>query len=210
MSMSISQNPVTGKMAKSFANVNTYVHRGQNVISSKAFNRKDPNTEAQQSQRAGFKLIAGVGQLLGSFLNKGFPGLPERLSAYNYFMKLNLPSALDTSGDVPAINYSTLIIARGGLTLPNVQSVTLADDKLTVALLTNSALLNVNDDDVVYLVAGTQSGGLYATSVARGAADSIEMVLSMPSVKNEDIAFIYLFVASADGKKASNSMYVAL
>lgn len=208
--MSIAQNPVTGKMAKSFANVNTYVHRGQNVISSKAFNRKDPNTAAQQAQRSGFRVVSAVGQLLGSFLDKGFPACPERLSPYNYFMKLNLPNALDTSGDTPVVDYSLLSIARGNLNVPNLKSATFDAAKLTVEVLTNSGLLNVNAEDLIYLLAGTQAGGLYAISAIRGEAESQVLVLNMPGVKAEEIAFSYVFATSPDGKKASNSMYVAL
>ena len=88
-----------GKMAKSFANVNTYVHKGQNVISSKAFNRKDANTEAQQAHRSGFKLISELNQSIGGFIENGFPVRPEKQSPYNYFMALNLPNAIDNSGE---------------------------------------------------------------------------------------------------------------
>ena len=81
--MSVVQSPIMGQMRKSFANVNTYVCRGQNVISAKAFNRKDAKSDAQQAHRAGFKLISDAAKVFGGFLERGFPIRPERLSVWS-------------------------------------------------------------------------------------------------------------------------------
>jgi hypothetical protein len=209
--MSLSQNPVMGKMAKSFANVNTYVHKGQNVISAKAFNRKDKNSEAQQAHRAGFKLISEVYNSIGGFINAGFPVRPETQSPYNYFMALNLPNAIDNSGDVPVIDYSLLQISKGSLPGVEVLSATVTNGGITLECEScfgygQSAVV----DDLITVLCRMKNGALYFKKQPRGSEETCQLVVSIPAVVKENIEFVYVFVTSTDGKKASNSMYVPI
>lgn len=208
--MSIAQNPLTGQMRKSMGNFNTYVHRGQNVVSTKAFNRKDKNTEAQQAQRASFKLIADLYQSLGGYVDYGFPVCPERMSPYNYFMYLNLPNAIDTSGEMPEINYSLLKVAKGTLPSVNVMNTTLDETCLTLSCESNADFPKAAADDVVTLLVGAKSGALYATRQVRGSEEYCSISQNLPNLAKADIQYIYLFVTTADGKKASNTIYVSL
>lgn len=208
--MSIAQNPVMGKMAKSFANVNTYVHKGQNVISAKAFNRKDPNTEAQQSQRAAFKLIRELTNRFGGILQVGFPQRPEKQSAANVFMKLNLPAAIDTTGEIPVIDYSKLTIAKGSLKNVDVISASFANGKVTLNVATKSDWHEVDATDKIQMIAGTTAGRLFVGESTRGSEAELSISLTVNATEASEIAFVYLFVFSADKSKASNSVFVAL
>ncbi len=208
--MSIAQNPLTGMMKKSMGNFNTYVHRGQNVVSSKVFNRKDKNSEAQQIQRICFKLMADFYQSMGGFIDTAFPVRPERYSPYNYFMYLNMPRAIDTSNETPLINYSLLQVAKGGLYNINVLSTSLDESGLTLNCESNAHYPKASADDVVTLLIGAKSGALYAKSQARGSEVDCTLFQKLPNLAKADIEYIYLFVTSADGKKASNSVYVPL
>ncbi len=200
-----------GKMAKSFANVNTYVHKGQNVVSAKAFNRKDKNSVAQQAHRGGFKLLSDINQSIGGFIESGLPVRPERQSAYNYFMALNLPNAIDNSAEVPVVDYSLLQIAKGSLPAVNVLSATFENNTITlecescVAYTTNSVA-----EDLITVLCRTKNGALYFTKQLRGSETNCQLVVNVPVATKENIEFVYAFVTSADGKKASNSIYVKL
>lgn len=208
--MSIAQNPVMGKMAKSFANVNTYVLKGQNVISAKAFNRKDPNTEAQQSQRAAFKLIRELTNRLGGILQVGFPQRPEKQTAANVFMKLNLPAAIDTTGEIPVIDYSKLTIAKGSLKNVDVISASFANGEVTLNVATNSDWHEVDATDKIQMIAGTTAGRLFVGVNPRSSEAELSISLTVNVTEASEIAFVYLFVFSADKSKASNSVFVAL
>lgn len=208
--MSLAQNPVMGKMAKSFANVNTYVHKGQNVISAKAFNRKDPNTEAQQSQRAAFKLIRELTNRFGGILQVGFPQRPEKQSAANMFMKLNLPSAIDFTGEIPVIDYSKLTIAKGSLKNVDVISANFANGKVTLNVVTKSDWHEVDAADKIQIIAGTTVGRLFVGESTRGSEAELSISLNVAATEASEIEFVYLFVFSADKSKASNSVFVAL
>jgi len=206
--MSISQNPMTGQMRKSMANFNTYVHRGQNVVSSKAFNRKDKNSESQKAQRASFKLMGDVWASMGGYAEGGFPIRPEKLSAYNYFMTLNLPNAIDNSGDAPAINFKLLQVAKGTCPVVNVNSAIVNETGLTLSCTTNIDFPYAAADDLVTVLVKCKTGALYAIREPRGSEVTCSYQLPMPNLAQENIEFIYAFVTTADGKKASNSMYV--
>lgn len=201
---------MTGQMRKSMANFNTFVHKGQNVISSKAFNRKDSNTEAQQLHRARFKLISDAYQSLGGYGESGFPVRPERMSAFNQFMALNLPAAIDASGDVPVIDYSKMVIAKGTLAPVNDAKATFGATGITISCLSNIDFPKVSVNDVVIVLGKLKTGALYAARQPRGNQATISVLLALPTVTANDMEFVYVFVTTVDGKKASNSVFVAL
>ena len=191
-------------------NFNTYVHRGQNVVSSKAFNRKDSNTDAQKAQRAGFKLIVDAYQILGGFAEMGFPVRAERMSPYNLFMTLNLPGAIDNSGETPVIDFSLLQIAKGSLAGVQVDAATIDATGLKLNLTTKAGYPKTEATDVIRIVAGTKTGALYTSTVNRGTDSTLETMVTMTGVSADDILFVYVFVNTADGKKSSNSMFVEI
>ena len=63
-------------------------------------------------------------------------------------------------------------------------------------------------EDVVTVLAKTLAGALYVTRQARGSETACSIQLAMPNVGKENIEFVYIFATSADGKKASNSVFV--
>jgi hypothetical protein len=208
--MAIVQNPVMGKMAKSFANVNTYVHKGQNVISAKAFNRKDKNTEAQQNQRTSFKLISDAWASLGGFGESGFPSRPEKLSAFNVFMSLNLPNAIDSTGDVSVIDYSLLQVSKGSL--PGVDDVKVEINAAGITF-TGDTLLDypkAQTTDVITVLLKKANGALKAVKQPRGESETFTAQIALSGITAADVEFVYVFVNSADGTKASNSVYVPI
>lgn len=195
-------------MRKSYANVNTYVHKGQNVVSAKAFNRKDSNSDLQKAHRAGFKLIGGAWGWVGSFAESGLPNLPQSQSAFNVFMTLNLPGAIDNSGEVPVIDYPKLQIARGSLTAVEVISTSVAASVLTVNYDSQMDFPKVDATDVITVLVKTLRGAVYFTRQARGTAFEGTLLVQMRNVVITDIECVYLFATTADGKKASDSVFV--
>ena len=206
--MSIVQSPIMGQMRKSFANVNTYVYRGQNVISAKTFNRKDSNTEAQQAHRASFKLIADAYQMLGGFAENGFPVRPETQSAYNVFMQVNLPGAIDASGEVPVVDYSKLQMAKGSLAGVEITSATLDAAGITINCLTNIEFPKASAEDILTVLVKKKNGGLKVVKQVRGSEENCTVLVEMPGISITDIEFAYIFATTSDGKKASNSVWV--
>ena len=90
--MTISQNPMTGKMSGTVGNFVTSSLGSQNIVRAKAFSRKDAKTEAQVKQRDGFKMIGELYPALGSIPEEGFIQRPANTSVYTAFMAANMPN----------------------------------------------------------------------------------------------------------------------
>jgi len=206
--MSVSRNPIVGEMRKSYANVNTFVHKGQNVISAKPFNRKDKNSDAQKAQRANFKLISDTWVWVGGFAEAGLLNLPQSQSPYNVFMTMNLPGAIDNSGEVPVIDYPKLQIAKGTLSAVEVISTSVVASVLTVNYDSLMDYPHVDATDVITVLVKTLRGAVYFTRQARGDVHEGILLVQMRNVVLAEIECVYLFTTTADGKKASNSVFV--
>lgn len=201
---------MTGQMKGSMANFVTITRGGQNVIRAKAFNPRNANTPAQQLQRACFKLIGDEYQTFGGITDEGFPEGPINQTAYNQFMGVNLPAAVDKSGDEPVIDYSKLTVSDGTLPQVIVTEATVTAAGISVSYQTNVRIPKVNATDEVVVVAKTQVGELLVEKQLRGDVKTGNIVVDYPGIQAADVKCCYLFVRSADGSKASKSTWVPL
>lgn len=208
--MATSQNPLTGKMSGSVGNFVTTTYKGRNVIRSKAFNPKDANSEAQQKHRSIFKLMSDEYTSLGSIIRIGFPSRPKNQSPYNAFMSANMAVAVDTSGEIPVVDYSKMVLSKGALPKVNVTSATIGEEGITVSYQPLSAYPEASADDVVYAVLKTVEGAVYSASKARGNSNTDSLLLPLPNVTAEDVLCIYVIVVSANKQKASQTSYTVV
>jgi hypothetical protein len=208
--MSRSQNPMTGHMTGSMANFTTYVNHGQNVIASKAFNKKDANTVSQIAQRASFKLMAKAYRSFGGLLRKNFTDKPETESAYNVFMRINLPEAIDKSSGVPVIDYSKLQVSEGGLPQVQVISAVTGAAGITLSYKTNTGIADVSASDQVVAFGKTLEGELIIARQVRGAEALSTILIPYPGITAADMVCLYVLVMSEDGKQVSNSVFVTV
>jgi len=208
--MATSQNPLSGQMKGSVANFVTSSLNGQNEIRIKAFNPKDANSPAQQLQRACFKLIGDEYQTFGGIPDEGFPERPSNQSGYNQFMAANLPAAIDKSGAEPVIDYSKLTVSNGTLPQVVVTGGSVVPAGISITYQTNVKIPKVKADDVVMVVAKTQIGELLYEKATRTDALSATILIDYPGIQAADVKCCYLFVLSADGKRASKSVFVPL
>jgi hypothetical protein len=208
--MAHSQNPLTGQMTGSMGNFVTSTRNGKNVIRSKSFSRRDANSEAQQMQRGGFKLIGELYPMLGSIPQEGFAQRASESSVYAAFMAANLSGAIDKSGGEATIDYSKLKVADGTLSAPVVKSATLTAAGITISY--QSALknqLNYPTDELVAL-ALLANGELWIERQPRGEAVQSTILIPTENVELADVLGVYLFSKRADGSKVSKSVFVPM
>jgi len=206
--MSRSQNPMTGHMTGSMANFTTYVNHGQNVIASKAFNKKDANTVSQIAQRASFKLMAKAYRSFGGLLRKNFTDKVETESAYNVFMRINLPEAIDKSGISPVIDYSKLQVSQGGLPQPTVTTAVAGATGITVSYKTNLGIADISASDQVVAFGKTTEGELIIARQVRGSDPLSTVLIPYPNISAADVQCCYLVIMSEDGTQVSDSTFV--
>lgn len=208
--MATSQNPLTGKMSGSVGNFVTTTYKGRNVIRSKAFNPKDANSEAQQKHRSIFKLMSDEYTSLGSIIRIGFPSRPKNQSPYNAFMAANMAVAVDTSGEIPVVDYSKMVLSKGSLPKVNVTSATIGEGGITVSYQPLSSYPEASADDVVYAVLKTIEGEVFTVVKSRGSNETDSLLLALPNVTAEDVLCIYVIVISANKQKASQTSYTVV
>ena len=206
--MSIAQNPMTGEMKKSMANFSTYVFKGQNIVRSKVFTRKDANTELQKAQRASFKLIVNAYQALGGLADNGFPLRPVAQSPYNAFVAANLRDAIDNTGIYPVIDYRKMVVAQGSLPSVVVTSAVADAAGITVSYNAKFTIPRAATTDLVMLIAKLKGGEVMVASQPRGSEEESSLLLVAPNINKDDLDYLYLFVTKADRKNASNSVFV--
>ena len=206
--MSKSQNPMTGHMSGSMANFATYNRFGKNIIRSKAFEPKNANTDSQKAQRASFKLMVNAYESLGGITEIAFPKRAENQSPYNAFMALNLPEAIDKSGQTPVIDFSKMTVAKGTLPVIPVTGATTGAAGITLNYKTNPLTPKVSSTDEVVAFALLKSGELALKRKVRGSEPENSILLEYPDIKAADVECCYIFVLNTDGSNASNSTYV--
>jgi len=208
--MSRSQNPMTGHMTGSMANFTTYTCHGQNVIASKAFNKKDANTISQIAQRASFKLMLKEYRSFGGILRKNFPDKLITESAYNFFMRINLPEAINKSGAVPVIDYSKLQVSKGGLPPVKVLSAVVGTSGITLSFKSNLSIAYVSETDQIVAFGKTKDGELIIARQVRGSQQLSTILIPYAGISADDMVCCYMLATSEDGKQVSDSTYVVV
>ena len=207
--MSVAQNPLLGPMRKSMGNFTTTSYNGMNIVRSKAFNKKDAKSEKQLNHRKKVSLIAAMYKSLGGLTKPGFPENSFGKSPYNMFLAANLASAFDQTGEVPVISYPLLVVSKGTLPRIKVVETIVSAVGITLRYETYTGLPNVSVDDEIIAFFKLQDGELVLGKQPRGSGVTETILLQYPDLQIEEVACCYVFARSRDGKKASNSTYVA-
>lgn len=209
MSMAQSQNPMTGQMTGSMGNFTTSSLRGMNIIRAKAFNKRNPRTAAQLTQRNGFKKLGDIYPVLAGIAQEGLAR--QRVakgSLYAAFMAANLSASIDKSNPEGGIDFSKLTVAHGSLPVPIPLSATFTAEGIRIAfkaVVRNPG--NFADDELVGL-AITRLGELLVERQPRGTVEQASMLIPFDDVLKEDILGVYMFAKSANGNNVSKSVFV--
>ena len=201
---------MTGKMSGAMGNFVTSSLGSQNIVRTKTFKHRDANSEAQQMQRGGFKMIGELFPMLGSIPEEGFAQRASESSVFAAFMAANLSGAIDKSGNVAVIDYTKLKVASGTLTMPVVKMATLDATGVSIdylPMLKNR--VNLATDEMVVL-ALLKTGELWIERQPRGEGVTATILIPIENVTADDLLGVYLFAKRADGSKVSNSVYVTI
>jgi len=206
--MSSSQNPLTGSMRKSMGNFTTVSYGGKNFIRSKPFNRKDPKTEDQMLHREKFSLLADFYQSLSKIIDKGFSVRKKGMTVYNMFISTNFSRAFDESSEEPALDYSRILVSKGGIPPVSVVESGIGAEGITIRYETNIGLPKVSATDELTAFARLKNGDFLLTGQTRGSEETGTLVLEYTDLIPQEVECCYLFGRSANGKMSSNSVAI--
>lgn len=208
--MAISQNPMTGKMSGTMGNFVTSSLGSKNIVRAKAFGSRDANSEAQQMQRGGFKLIGQLFSMLGSIPEEGFVQRDSETSVFAAFMAVNLKSAIDKSGTEAAVDYSKLVVANGTMAPLIVKSASFSAEGVRIGYKPSLKNQVNRSTDIMVALALTRTGELWIERQPRGEDAEATILIPMEGVVADDILGVYLFATRADGSKVTKSVYLPL
>ncbi len=186
--------------------------KDKNILRTKPTSVENPNTVAQQFQRAKFSAMQALSRILSVVFSIGLKSMTSSMTAYNAFMKVNLKTALtgSTPQDV-AIDYPNLVLAKGP-SFP-LQTVTVTDNpslhKLEVDWV-QPAGPAVPAGSPVYIAAVHPDHGLLAfvEDVIDAAQPTLIDYSSFPSGKVD--LHLYIFYTNGGTNQSSDSFYFTL
>jgi hypothetical protein len=201
---------MTGHMSGSMANFNTYTRYGQNIISSKAFERRDAHSVSQIAQRASFKLIVNAYKSFGGIPKKSFTDRLEDQTSFNAFVMANLPEAIDKTGAVPVIDYSKLKVSGGTLPKVIVPTAVAGTTGITLGYKTDTLVPDVKATDEVFAFAKLKTGELIVARQVRGSEALSTIHLRYADITAAAVECCYLFVYNEDESNASVGTFVVV
>lgn len=125
-------NPVNGKMTGKLSGTVYAVRGGEQIVREYSGTISNPSTPAQVAQRAKFKLLSQLGEIMSSALM-----LPKvrNVSSRNQFMKLNMPSVSYADGtDKALIDWPNIKLTGGILYMPNLTSIERTAGRLSASI----------------------------------------------------------------------------
>lgn len=202
---------LAGSYQRSVGNVVYYVKNGINYARSKSKIAYTSNTPAQQLQRGKFGSMTQLASIMQGVINIGFPQRKRGWSPANAFCNLNKNSYTEAAEGQISIDFEVLQVSKGSLFIPDVTA-TLDKENRSISIVVEAMpdATNCNGDDAVYAVL-LDTGSKFCSLIEvckRGKGGSKTVTLS--KYWNPDAVVVYAFAVSADGRKASNTLFVGL
>jgi hypothetical protein len=206
--MAIVQNPITGRTKQKFANAVFAKQFGKNTMRSKALEVKNPRTPDQVNQRSKFSIMVAEGRRLLTMLRISFKSMAVEMSAFNYFIKDNIKTAITGTPGSYAIDYTLLKLAKGPLT--KTLSITAGADLSSKVKRTWTPPIDPLDPantDLLYVASYNEDKDEWfysATTTARSVGTDEQTV---PAAWSGDSVHVYSFFVNPAGTQNSDSLY---
>ncbi len=206
--MAILKNGLLGNSKKAIGNIVTYVSGGQQIARTKPAHYNDANTENQQLQRGAFSLILSFFRLISTTVKVAFPERNQKHSAYNTFVKENVPGAVTGSLGSQVIDFPNIVIGKGSLLSPRnaaVESTITGRVEVTWDDNTNDTTGFGTDKAVITLYNPSRDEA--ESSVFDVQRQDIGNNIMVPDAWQGNTVHVYLSFVSGDNGKASDSSY---
>lgn len=210
----VTQNPIIGRSKQSMGNNTFTTYKGLNVLKSKPFSVANPKTAGQRAQRNALAKLVAFYRALKVILNIGFKQAANPLSPYNWFIKNNLPSAIDvTDPDNVEFLWPNMVVSKGSLPITDITSATADESDSEVVVNWSSALSSpdFSATDKAYIMVFSEDTDeilVQSNGVITRNAGTATLTTTGTMAAGTDVA-IYLFFVSADGLQVSDSVYMS-
>ena len=183
--------------------------KGRFVMRSRPTHMTNPNTPAQQAQRARFSLVSETLAPLRPAVNIGFAQRSDvdNVTPVNVAMQVNMEQAVTGSGTAISIDWNRFMVSGG--TLLNVEApsaVAAASHAINVTWTNNAGVdSDVLDSDQVMLAVYNTNRKQATFNLVSSHRDDQSSVLQLPSLWVGDTCKVFIFTRSEDTSRVSPS-----
>lgn len=183
--------------------------KGRFVMRGRPTHMTNPNTPAQQTQRARFSLVSEALAPLRPAVNEGFAVRADidNVTPVNVAMQVNMEQAVTGSGTNVQIDWNRFMIAGGTqLNVEQPSATAAASHNINVTWTNNAGVdMSVLDDDRVMMAAYNTTKKLAAFDLVTACRDDQSAVLHVPSTWVGDTVKVFIFTQSRDKSRVSPS-----
>lgn len=209
--LAIFKMPFMHRLTQSMAE-NTYVRsKGQNIIKTK-IDKNTSNTLEQQMQRLRMKQLIYLCKVLNTPIHSSFPERKRTETEWNAFIRAAMPSISMSEDLEVSVDYETLLIAQGSLEV--IEEVSITQDAeantLTVTYPASDYGYGSEPTDTVQLVLLEKEKMRSRMFQVGTRGEDCTETIQVPSGWTVENISAYVFMLSANGRKASNSIFVPI
>ncbi len=184
--------------------------KGKAVMRGKSTAKRAKSSALQLEQQAKFTLMVNFLQAIVDFLNISYKKAAVQMSGFNKAISANIQFAITGTYPDFAVDYPKIQLSKGslpGFTAPTAAS-TVAG-KLAFTWTDNSNIIGALNSDMVYVAAYNEEQKHWILNDAAAARNAGTFVLDLTGYSGKQVQ-TYIGLLSADGKKASASMYTGV
>ena len=184
---------------------------GQNVISAVPHPSQEPPSTAQLNQRAKFRLLVLFQSWISPIIRTGFQNAhEEKQSAFNAAFRYNYRYAITGTAPNFVIDYPNFVYSKGRLSgayNAEVETTVVAELKFNWAASLGTGI--GGPTDMATVVVYNPLKDVFATMANAAPRSALTYTLLLPGDFSGDTVQCYISFVSADGKLASDSLFVA-
>jgi hypothetical protein len=208
ITMSVVQNPITGRTRGKFSNAIFSKWKQLNTIRAKPLQVKQPNTQGQLDQRTAFSIIVRYARMVLTMLRFSFKYSASTMSEFNFFIKKNIDCVDIVTGKIAAAFLELLEFSSG-------PEAGLFDTAITSA---SAAAVVVTWDDT-YMADSREVGDKVILFVYNSTEDTMSAIdnnilfsagtgsFPLTSTPSDNL-YIYAAVCTANMSRFSPSQYI--
>ncbi|WP_251622614.1 DUF6266 family protein [Odoribacter lunatus] len=209
--MAIFKMPFMSKLRKSMAD-NTYCYsRGQNILKMKV-DSNSSNTQLQQLQRVKMKKLMALAKVFNSAIKIGFPTRPVTFTPWNAFVKANKEIVTVDEDLAVLIDLEKIRVAQGSREIVENLSVMVDESEQSLSFTHEAGdfAYGAEPTDVLYVVVLEKERMRTKLFRLGTRDDDSSTTVTLPQKWDMKQLEGYVFVLSADGRAASDSVHVPI
>ena len=182
--------------------------KGKAVMRAQALSYNDANSEAQQQQRAKFSLVSKFLAAINNFINVGFNGKANGMTAPNAALQRNINDAITGTWPNFQLDFENFLVSDGKIDLPYNPQAQNDSGTLTVTWTDNTGLGDALADDKVMTLIYNKSRNISITNIDAAERSDRNATITFPTSWTGDSVEVYMAMYREDGRLTSKSTHL--